>query len=238
VRHDGEDDYGLPRIDIVVPDDARELDRDLAAWRREEKRRLRRERGRRLLGPLTRFGVAGPLIAGVLLVALLSGILMSVFGPRATPRPSTLRTAVPTIPNFKGTVFLDTPLFADGKRQSPESLRPGVIMIVPYACKCDALVEQFSDQADRRVAFFVIADKRDPKLPQPQALKEMRRMTGTFKNKAAVILDDPTDELADHYGAEGLTAIMVDGGGKVYDIRSNLNANPIAPAPTLDMSRL
>ncbi|WP_262402492.1 hypothetical protein [Actinomadura sp. CNU-125] len=40
MRSDGDpdpDDYGLPRVDIVVPDDARELDRDVVAYRREER---------------------------------------------------------------------------------------------------------------------------------------------------------------------------------------------------------
>lgn len=239
MRHDGEDDYGLPRIDIVVPDDARELDRDLAAWRREEKRRLRRDRGRRLLRPLTRFGVAGPLIAGALLVALISGTLMTVFGPRATPKRPVVQTVAPTAPAFNGTVFFDTPLLlANGRTQSPASLRPSVIMIIPYACKCDGFVNQLSNQANRIVGFFVIADKRVPELPPAQAAKEMRRMTGTFENKAVTILDDPNDELAGHYDAKGLTAIMVDRSGKVYDIRRDMTADITAPIPALDVSRL
>lgn len=82
------DDYGLPRIDVVVPDDARELERDVVAYRREERRRRRRERTRRLARPFTRFGVAIPIIAGALLVALLSGVLMTAFGPRPAPRPT------------------------------------------------------------------------------------------------------------------------------------------------------
>ncbi len=37
---------------------------------------------------MTRFGVAIPIIAGALLVALLSGVLMTAFGPRPVPRPT------------------------------------------------------------------------------------------------------------------------------------------------------
>ncbi|MFD0540170.1 hypothetical protein ACFQY7_46675 [Actinomadura luteofluorescens] len=87
------DDYGLPRVDVVVPDDARELERDVAAYHRERRRRRRRARARRLYRPLTRFGVAVPIIAGALLVALLSGVLMTAFGPRPAPRPTTAQLA-------------------------------------------------------------------------------------------------------------------------------------------------
>ncbi|HEY8479887.1 MAG TPA: hypothetical protein VIL71_08675, partial [Spirillospora sp.] len=92
MRPDGDDqepdDYGLPRVDVVVPDDARELERDVLAYRREQRRQRRRRRIRRLTRPLTRFGIAVPIIAVALLMALLSGILMTAFGPKPAPRPT------------------------------------------------------------------------------------------------------------------------------------------------------
>ena len=53
----GRDDYGLPPIDVVIPDDARELDRDVQAYQRELRALRRRQRARRLRGPLTRDGI-------------------------------------------------------------------------------------------------------------------------------------------------------------------------------------
>jgi hypothetical protein len=73
------DDSGLPPVDIEVPDDARELDRDVQAYRREMRARRRRERRMRLHGPLTRDGVVLPLLASCLVLALIAGTLLTVF---------------------------------------------------------------------------------------------------------------------------------------------------------------
>ena len=73
------DDSGLPPVDIEIPDDARELDRDVQAYRREMRARRRRERRMRLHAPLTRDGVVLPLLASCLVLALIAGTLLTVF---------------------------------------------------------------------------------------------------------------------------------------------------------------
>ena len=73
------DDSGLPPVDIEIPDDARELDRDVQAYRRELRARRRRERRMRLHAPLTRDGVVLPLLASCLVLALIAGTLLTVF---------------------------------------------------------------------------------------------------------------------------------------------------------------
>jgi len=76
------DESGLPPVDIVVPDDARELERDVQAYRREQ-RALRRQRRRlRWHGPLTRDGVVLPLLATCLILALIAGTLLTFFTAR------------------------------------------------------------------------------------------------------------------------------------------------------------
>jgi hypothetical protein len=75
----GHDDYGLPRIDIEVPDDARELDRDVQAYYRELRALRRHQRSRRWRAPIRRSGVLMPLVAGCLLVAMLSGMVLTMF---------------------------------------------------------------------------------------------------------------------------------------------------------------
>ena len=45
----GRDDGNLPPVNIVIPDDARELDRDVLAYRRELRAKRRRQRLVRLL---------------------------------------------------------------------------------------------------------------------------------------------------------------------------------------------
>ena len=93
------DDFGLPPVDIEIPDDARELDRDVQAYHRELRAQRRRLRARRLHGPLTRDGMVLPLLAGCLVLALISGTLLTLFSAgqadmpglpaRAAARPAT-----------------------------------------------------------------------------------------------------------------------------------------------------
>ena len=64
------DDFGLPPVDIQIPDDARELDRDVQAYLRELRALRRRDRVSRLRGPLARDGMVLPLLAGCLILAL------------------------------------------------------------------------------------------------------------------------------------------------------------------------
>jgi hypothetical protein len=75
----GHDDYGLPPIDIEIPDDARELDRDVQAYHRELRALRRHQRSRRWRAPLQRSSVLMPLVAGCLLVAMLSGMVLTMF---------------------------------------------------------------------------------------------------------------------------------------------------------------
>ena len=47
----GRDDGNLPPVNVVIPDDARELDRDVLAYRRELRARRRRQWLMRLFRP-------------------------------------------------------------------------------------------------------------------------------------------------------------------------------------------
>jgi hypothetical protein len=66
---------GTP-LDIHIPDDARELERDVIAYHREQ-RALRRRRLLRRVMP-AQAGIM-PLIASVLAVCLVAGMMLSVF---------------------------------------------------------------------------------------------------------------------------------------------------------------
>src|SRR6202020_3120308 len=85
------DDYGLPPVDIEIPDDARELDRDTQAYRRELRMHRRHRLARRLGGPLTRDGMVLPLLASCLALTLLAGTLLTMFTAKHAV-PSTLQT--------------------------------------------------------------------------------------------------------------------------------------------------
>ncbi|MDQ2815913.1 MAG: hypothetical protein M3Z75_29735, partial [Actinomycetota bacterium] len=82
-------------LDIQIPDDARELDRDVLAYHRELRIRRRRSRLRRLAGPLAGPGTAMPLLASILAVCLVAGAMLSVatFSPATAPAERTHPTA-------------------------------------------------------------------------------------------------------------------------------------------------
>ncbi len=75
----GHDDDGLPQVDIEIPDDARELYRDVQAYHRELRALRRQQRSYRLRAPLRRSGIILPLVAGCLLLALISAMVLTMF---------------------------------------------------------------------------------------------------------------------------------------------------------------
>ena len=98
-------------LDIQIPDDARELDRDVLAYHRELRARRRRNRLRRLTGPFSGPGTVMPLLASILAVCLVAGAMLSVatFSPSTAPadhpaRPSaTAGAASPAPPRSHAT---------------------------------------------------------------------------------------------------------------------------------------
>jgi hypothetical protein len=76
-----------PPLDIQIPDDARELDRDVLAYHRELRARRRRTRLRRLASPFAGQGTVMPLLASILAVCLVAGAMLSVatFSPPMAP---------------------------------------------------------------------------------------------------------------------------------------------------------
>src|SRR5579863_2007668 len=96
----GRDDGSLPPVNIVIPDDARELDRDVLAYRREMRAKRRRQRFLRFFRPFRTSEFGGhaaviPLIAICLAICLVGGALLSV----ATMSPA----SAPTISGSQGT---------------------------------------------------------------------------------------------------------------------------------------
>jgi len=76
-----------PPLDIQIPDDARELERDVLAYHRELRARRRRHRLRRLTSPFAGQGTLMPLLASILAVCLVAGAMLSVatFSPATSP---------------------------------------------------------------------------------------------------------------------------------------------------------
>jgi hypothetical protein len=90
VNPGGGSGWDEPPLDIQIPDDARELDRDVLAYHRELRAQRRRKRLRRLAGPFAPFAARGsvmPLLASILAVCLVAGAMLSVatFSPATSP---------------------------------------------------------------------------------------------------------------------------------------------------------
>jgi hypothetical protein len=85
-----------PPLDIQIPDDARELDRDVLAYHRELRAQRRRSRLRGLTGPAASRGTLLPVLASILAVCLVAGAMLSVatFSPATAPG---VRTPAPTL---------------------------------------------------------------------------------------------------------------------------------------------
>jgi hypothetical protein len=94
VNPGGESGWDEPPLDIQIPDDARELERDVLAYHRELRARRRRSRLRKLARPFAGQGTVMPLLASILAVCLVAGAMLSVatFSPATSPatpgRPS------------------------------------------------------------------------------------------------------------------------------------------------------
>ena len=83
----GESGWDEPPLDIQIPDDARELERDVLAYHRELRAMRRRRRLHTLTRPFAGQGTVMPLLASILAVCLVAGAMLSVatFGPATTP---------------------------------------------------------------------------------------------------------------------------------------------------------
>jgi hypothetical protein len=207
--HGDSDDYGLPKVDIVVPDDARELDRDVLAYRRELRQQRRRERWRRLARPFTRYGIAAPFIASAVLVALISGVLMTVISPRPDPHAIQVPPtgAVRHRAGEPGGGLPEGDLLVGGRRMPVGTLInvAGVILIVPRDCHCDATVTHVAQQAaGQRLQTWVIADGRTGK-----EADDVRRLADTVPPGQAIPAEDPARLLSTTYRTAGLTAVLI-----------------------------
>jgi len=87
VNPGGESGWDEPPLDIQIPDDARELERDVLAYHRELRALRRRRRLHTLTRPFAGQGTVMPLLASILAVCLVAGAMLSVatFGPATAP---------------------------------------------------------------------------------------------------------------------------------------------------------
>ncbi len=212
----GRDEYGLPPVDIDVPDDARDLDRDVQAYRRELRARRRRMRVSRLVKPLTRHGMLIPLVAGCLALTLLSGTLLTVLagrqvrpGPGRTSPGSTQRTTPPS--GQARTQLPDAQVVVDGQQVPLRSLAvPAVLAWVPQGCPCAAALKQLAKQAAQaHVAIYFVGTDR--------AVAQLSTLAAQAGKGNRQVVADSTNALGLAYQPVGLTAILAHSDDTVGD---------------------
>ena len=209
----GRDDGSLPPVNIVVPDDARELDRDVLAYHREQRARRRRQRTLRLFRPFRVRDVGGqaaiiPLIAACLAISLVGGALLSVLtmSPAFAPTVSGRRPATPTAaaPATLATLPAGSVQLLDGRTKRVQSLRSSVIALIPASCRCDALLSRLSRQAVAAHVPLYFAGSG----------AVIRELTGYAKNdgdgKAIAAADNGNVLGAAYHPGSKLTVLLVD----------------------------
>jgi hypothetical protein len=215
----GRDEDGLPPVDVEIPDDARELDREVLAYQREQRARRRRARWARLLGPLHQHGAILPLVASCVALSMLAGTLLSVFSisPAAAPvlshsanpgassaaNPGASSPASPSRPATEASRLPLGTVDVAGKATPVRGLVRAVLVLVPRNCRCQQAAQQVTTQAARagvrRVYFVGTAD----------LMTDVTQLTRTAGLGTAVAVKDATDVLGAAYHPAGLTIVLV-----------------------------
>ncbi len=204
----GRDEGGLPPVDIEIPDDARELDREVLAYHREQRARRRRARWDRVLGPLRGHGAILPLIVGCVALSVLAGTLLSVFSISPASAPVLSHSAGPVpksaaAPPADGRSRLPGgTVVVSGKAKPVGGLVSAVLALVPARCHCDTALQQLTTQAARasvRVYFVGTAN----------AMTDVTQLARRDGQGRAVAVKDAQNVLGSAYHPAGLTIVLV-----------------------------
>jgi alkylation response protein AidB-like acyl-CoA dehydrogenase len=199
----GRDDGNLPPVHIVIPDDARELDRDVLAYHREQRARRRRQRIMRLFGPFGRREYGGhaailPLIATCVALSMLAGAMLSVITISPASAPTVLASPgvaaeLTRLPS--GTVWRNGTNPVDVR-----SLTTSALAVVPANCDCGLALRRLADQAAAaHVGVYFVASGTPT---------SARSLTARYGDRHAVPVYDKEDVLGVSHPS-GLTVLFV-----------------------------
>jgi hypothetical protein len=207
----GRDDGSLPPVNIVIPDDARELDRDVLAYRRELRAKRRRQRIMRAFGPLRRRGLSGqaailPLIATCVALSMLAGAMLSVMtispakAPTVSDPQATASSASGTPPGLTelpaGTVLIG------GEKVPVRNLVSSALALIPAGCDCGPALRRLADQAtEAQVSLYFVASG--------SAMPQVSGLTAQYGEGAALAVYDTGNLLGAAYRPAGLTVLLV-----------------------------
>lgn len=226
----GRDDSGLPPVNIRIPDDARELERDVLAYHREVRARRRRQRLRRIFAPVSGPGTALPLIATCMALSLIAGVMLSflTIGPASAPTHSTTQpsaTARPATPSagarspgtpatFTSAQLPEATVQLNGRGQDLRSLAFDVLILIPSSCGCGSVLSQLVSQSiSAKVPVYFVESG-----PVTTELASLIAHYG--RGKAAAVYDTGA-VLQAAFAPSGVTALLVHQDARA-DIRRDL----------------
>jgi hypothetical protein len=214
------DESGLPPVDIEIPDDARELDRDVHAYYRELRTVRRRRRVERLIAPFTRHGMVVPMVAGTLALTLFAGTMLTMITstpeqPSSAPTPQVVAPASVPPAGKIGGPLPTAAVYIANKPSQLRDLSPSVLAIVPPLCRCLAALRQLTVQAatTRVKIYFVGSDG---------GLKQLTSLAAQAGRGSVQVVDDRGGVLSVYYRPAGLTAILVHSDSAVASVQRKL----------------
>lgn len=232
----GHDDYGLPPVDIQIPDDARELDRDVQAYYRELRALRRHERSNRWRAPLRRSGMIVPLIAGCLVLAMVVGMVLTMFSAnpyfsgitgqrtngsgtrqtgqairsRAGTAPSSARNSPAGLSSPAAAHLPPVPpgkISVAGKQVKLRGLASAALAIVPDNCACAAVIAQLLSQARSASVTVYLIGKRGV------SVADLNSLARPSAGGTAVVALDADNALKSISRPSGPTIVLVDAHG-------------------------
>ncbi len=240
---DQSDDAAAPER-VYVPDDARELARDVAAWKREVRWQRRRERldrwagagwlTRRTPGPTNAWPssqpyrlVPGKVVIAIMLAITLMGVALVVFIPHAVRQslaPARLALAAPTTAAGRvGGLVPDADLTTTrGAIVHARDLRPAVLALVPADCGCTVALKALI--ADAAAADLLPVDL----ISTASQWMQLANLADQVGGKRVVQFRDMQSELIDGIRPRGLTIVPVHTDGVIASIVRNFQV-PDAP---------
>lgn len=219
----GHDDYGLPPVDIEIPNDARELYRDVQAYHRELRALRRHERSMRWRAPFRRSGVAIPLLAGCLVVVLVAVMISAMFtqNPYFTASPKASLSSAPSSQALLARGHLPgKTINVAGKQLRLRTVISAALAIVPANCGCKTAIGQLLKQAESADVIVYLVGPRGSKVADLDRL-----VTPTARRaKSTRVATDYQNVLTSAYPTVGLTVLLVDRHGRVT-VASRLGPN-------------
>jgi hypothetical protein len=212
---------GTPaRLPIVVPDDARELARDIAAWRREERWRRRRSAIERRLfgGPPSSRGISAPLIITLLLAVALLGATLAFPGsarehPTTAPVPLVLAAPSAALGTVGGLVP-DESLVGQTGTTTAQALRPALLAVAQAGCACTAALSHLTDEA---AAYGLTIYLIGP----PSQKSELTALAGATDPDQVQVMVDQGSVLTTAFSRGTLTVVGVHADGVIEVIVDN-----------------